>query len=230
MDNYHEDMNSGFHAMYEFFIERPTQLKLVLAMERKAGVFHQNCILLWDEITELGETKGITDAKNTAEDALLDHLLRFRSSLRSMLKDKGDVQNLADIDLSDTEIRIKRDTELKTFAEKVYKLATADAEALVEHAIDEKTFADFRAAIDDYSKKMGKSIAGPQEKKEMRKAIFAHMGEMKAMLEDMDDVVESYRKLDKEFYDRYCALRPVKTLGVRHRKPEETKPETPQTK
>ncbi len=227
MDNYHEDLNSGFHSMDEFFLERPDQLKLVPAMERKAGVFHMNFVSLSGEIEDIEKTKGITDAKNLAEDGLLEYLLPVRASQRSVFKDKGDLESLAAVDLSDSDIRGMRDTELVAFAGKVIKLATANLEPLGEHKVNEATIAELKARLDDYSKKIGKSIGNPQQKGEMRKAVFVHMSKMREMLEDMDDVVEAYQRLDKGFYDQYCALRPVKRAGIRHRKPGNDTPEPP---
>lgn len=221
MDNYHEDMNSGFHAVDQFFIERPEKLELVPAMKRKAATFHEEYAALQKRISELEKTKGITDAKNDAEERMLIYVLRVRSNLKSVLREKNDLVNFAEMDLSDTDIREKRDTDLNTYAEKVYKLASANAEPLAEFNITAEVLAAFRAAVDDYSKKLGKSIAGPQEKKEMRTAVFTMMKGVKAMLEDMDDTVEAYRELDMDFYNQYCALRPVKSMGVRHRKTDE---------
>lgn len=227
MDNYHEDMNSGFHAIDEFFIEKPAELELVPAMKRKAAAFHVDYTALSKRIEELEKTKGTTNAKNDAEENMLIYLLRIRSNLKSVLREKKDLVNLAEIDLSDTDIREKRDTELNVFAEKVYTLAGANAEPLVEFKVTAEVLAAFRSVIDNYSTRLGKSIAGPQQKREKRIAIFTMMKGLKTMLEDMDDTVESYKELDKDFYNEYCALRPVKAMGVRHRKADEA-PSEPQ--
>ena len=227
MDNYHEDMNSGFHAMDAFFIERPEKLELVPAMKRRAAAFHVDYTALSTRIAELEKTKGTTDAKNSAEENMLGYLLRIRSNLKSVLREKNDLVNFAEINLNDTDIREKRDTDLKAFADKVYKLASANAEALAEFNVTAEVLAAFRDAIDDYSKKLGKSIAGPQEKKEMRKAVFTMMNGVRKMLEDMDDTVEAYQGLDMDFYNQYCALRPMKNMGIRHRKPVDDLAEPP---
>ena len=221
MDNYHEDMNSSFHAVDQFFIERPDKLELVPAMKRKAAAFHEEYAALMNRIAELEKTKGTTDAKNDAEEKMLLYVLRLRSNLKSVLREKNDLVNFAEMDLSDTDIREKRDTELNVYAEKVYKLASANANPLGEFNVTAEALAAFRVAIDDYSKKLGKSIAGPQEKKEMRNALFTMMKRLKEMLEDIDDTVEVYRELDMDFYNQYCALRPVKSMGFRHRKTDE---------
>ncbi len=220
MDKHHENRNTMYKAVDQFFIDRQPIAPVIPALTRKIAVFHGLVLAIEAKNGEyISSSKGKTQDKADAQEAMLDVLFRIASNLRSIATEKNDQATLQLTSISYTAIAKMRDTEQKSYAETIYKIAMTNAAALADFGVDDAALTDFKARIDTFGTKLGEREAAPGNQSAVRTSMFDLFIEADAALDDMDNTMVSYKTSDPEFYNAYCLLRPVKATGVRHKHP-----------
>ncbi|HUI30135.1 MAG TPA: hypothetical protein VLX91_07950 [Candidatus Acidoferrales bacterium] len=234
MDKKHENRNTMYEAVDQFFIEKKPAGPMITALADEITALHNVVASIKSKDEELiaAVKGGKTEAKASARDSMLNLLYRIIANLRSIARKTGDsaLQDLTDI--SDSRVAMKRDTEQRDFANAILKAAVANASKLTAYGVDDAMLADLKSRIDTFGGMIGSREAGSSEASTIRQALYGLFVQADAILDDMDDTMRSYESTDPDFYNEYNLLRPVKATGIRHKHPPQptTKPQAAGTK
>lgn len=223
MDKRHEDKNSGYAGIKNFFIERqPNTLPLLPAVRRKVDTF----VGLAGEIDlKNGQLiRAVKDAdtekKGAAQDAMVTFFCRIKDNLNSIATDESPDPALEKLTaISDSEFAGMRDTEQRDYALQILDGAVSNESALLDYGIDETGLARGKELIDNFSSMIGKRENATPNASSIRKALYALFPKADQSLKLLDKAMRSYEETDPEYYDEYLKLRLIRTYGVRHRKP-----------
>jgi hypothetical protein len=228
MDKVHENKNSMYKAVDEFFIENQPKSAVIPALTTKVAAFHNIVLAIENKNGEvMSATKGKTQEKADAQEAMLDLLFRIKSNLRSVAKAKNDQDTIAVISMSESSIAGMRDTDQKAYAETIYQIAMTNAAALVDFGVDAAMLTDLKTRIDTFGTKLGAREGAPSQHSALRTSLFELFRQADAALDDLDDTMASYKTTDPEFYNQYTLVESVKAMGIRH-KPQPAPANTPQ--
>jgi len=170
---------------------------------------------------------GKTAVKNQAEDALIAALLPVASALYIYAQKKNDVELKAKAKVTESGLRLMRDTELVSRGEDIATLAEGIATNLAPFNITAETIAILRAKAQAYLASIGareSSVAGRIGARTSMEDLFVKADEI--LSEELDLAMELIRATNTQFYNEYFTLRVVKDTGVRH-KPEPPQPPNP---
>jgi len=219
MDKRHASKSVNIKDMDIFFSEKkPTKAPVFSALPPKIATFHGIAVAIENAGSSLIalENGGKTTEKNAARDDLLDLLHIIVPNLRS-IANAGTDEGLKKLTaLSDSDISGKRDTDLRDYANQIYKAATANATALADFGDDDAAIAQLKTVTDNFNTLIGESGDASKEVVAARKSLYALYPKAEEALKDIDDTMKGYASKDPDYYNQYILLRPVKALGTRH--------------
>ncbi len=221
MDKYHENKNTGYIGLKQFFIERQPTAPVIPALTRKVAIFNGIVVNIQEKNGELIKaTKGgKAEQKTNAQDAMLSLLFRVNANLRSIANEGTDKALQKLTATSDSDIARMRDTEQKDYANEIYKAALGNATALADYGVGDAMLAQLNTLIENFGAMIGTREGAFPEAGAIRESLYALFPKADVALKALDDTMRSYEESDHEFYNEYILLRPIKSLGVRHKHP-----------
>jgi len=219
MDKYHENKNSMYKAVDQFFIDKKPTAPVIPALTKKVTAFHGIVIDIDAKNGELiTETKGgQADAKTNSQESLFDLLFRITAHLRSIAAEKNNSSLLQLASVSNSKIASMRDTEQLNYAEQISDNADANAAALADFGVDDAMLKDFNSRIDDFRAKLGTREAASGVHSAVRESLFKLFVKADSALDDLDNTMVAYKTTDPDFYNQYMAIRPIRSVGLRHK-------------
>ncbi len=179
---------------------------------------------------DMESTKGKTSPKHDAEEVLVTMEYPIVCALRSLSRKNGDKELFTIMDLSESDLVRQKDAEVTVFAKEVLGFAKANAGDLAaSYNIKDEALTAFQNQIDVYDKAGQTQGAGFANRESGHESLKALIGKLNDDLVEVDDMMELVRHDHPDFYNAYCDARPVKLLGVRHKK-QQPSPQPPQTK
>jgi len=118
-----------------------------------------------------------------------------------------------------------RDTEIVNKANVILNTVTDNQEALINYGIDAEDIDRLRNSITGYKSSSSEKSGSTTESKVITKSLKELFHIAADILDnELDRMVNSLQTKEKDFYDSYYAVRPVKKLGIRHKKQPDSKP------
>ena len=221
MDKYHENKNTGYTGIGNFYIERqPKNPPVLAAVKRKSDNFIAvtNEINLKNGQLIKANKQANTEKKAAAQDAMVGLVCRIKDNLNSIATDESPDAGLEKLTgISDSDFAGMRDTEQKDYALQIHDAAVANEAALVDYGVDVALIAQLKTLIDAFASMIGKREDTTPNTSSIRKAMYALFPKADKALKALDKAMRSYEEIDPEYYDEYLKLRPVRAYGIRHR-------------
>jgi len=173
-------------------------------------------------------TKGKTQSKHDAEDALVNALMEIASPLYSLARraKMNDVMEICDV--TEYKLRRLRDTELESIANSIQTKAAANAAGLGTYSITDAMITSLAEKIAAYHNALGERESGVATRIGVTKTLAELFKQADELLyDDIDRIVERLRTSNSEFYTKYLGARVVKDLGIRHEEQPTPPPPTP---
>ncbi len=164
-------------------------------------------------------TKGKTSTKHELEDILIATLYPLICSVRAFARSAKDMELFEIVDVRISDLIRMRDTELVEFSNIFIKKAGENLADLGKYKITVDDLTDLQQKIDAYDSAIGAQGGGMALRTTSHDDLKACFVKVEEDLVQIDDLIELVKGDHPEFYDQYFAERPVKALGIRHRKP-----------
>jgi hypothetical protein len=174
--------------------------------------------------TELeGAGMGKVAAKNQAEDELVGALIPIASALFVHAGASKDPELKQKADISETDLRRVRDTELVARASSLLKTANQYASALGDFGVTAAKLAECQSKIDAFNSSIGQRESSAAERVGARANLLELFDVAdRTLTEELDRLIELVRGSETQFYNEYFAARVIKDLGTRHRPAQAT--------
>jgi len=215
-----ENTKSALKSVGEVFDENSEIVSKMSALDTAVKEFGKDFAgYEVEEATYNLEMDGKTSAKHETADTLINVLHPLSRGLRSYSRKakKADIFELVDVPESDLEK--KRDTELLAHAKSVLKKANENAADLVPYNVTPEELADVQAKIDAFENALKAQGGSMADKSSEFDALNNSLRKVEEDLDDIDDIMERVKDKSPKFYDAYASARHVKALGTRHNKP-----------
>jgi len=163
--------------------------------------------------------KGKVAEKDVTAEELIKSADNACSAIAAYAHKNGDLELSAKVNISTTEWHLMRDTVLKTNAEAIVTLAEAHAADLVPHGLTAEKLALLKTRFTAYADALGERLGSDPESSGARETAETMTAEVNTILrKEIDKYVNQLQEDYPEFYSAYWNARPVKGLGVRHKK------------
>ncbi|MGD1046586.1 MAG: hypothetical protein ABR936_14865, partial [Bacteroidota bacterium] len=209
----------SYEGLEKFFQDEAETVNSVPVLKESVGEFTVTVegIRLKSVETKNAST-GKTAAKNQAEDELVTALLPVASGVFIYGKKKNDVELKEKAKVTESGLRLMRDTELASRGEDIATLAEGVLSNLAPSNITADSIAALKAKAQAYRTSIGareSGVAGRMGARTSMEELFAKADEI--LEEEIDPAMELIRATKTQFYNEYFTLRVVKDTGVRHR-------------
>ena len=225
MNKRQENKLTSYEGIETFFQDEAETVNSVQVLKESADEFTATVEGIRSKSAETkNASTGKTAAKNQAEDALIATLLPVASAVFIYAKKKNDVELKEKAKVTESGLRLMRDTELASRGEDIATLAEGVLANLAPSNITADSIAALKAKAQAYLASIGareSGVAGRMGAGTSMEDLFAKADEI--LEEEIDPAMELIRATKTQFYNEYFTLRVVKDTGVRH------KPETPPT-
>jgi hypothetical protein len=161
---------------------------------------------------------GKAQKKADAEDDLIDAIIPVKSALASFASSMKNPELIARANVTESQLRKMRDTDLEKKAEGILQAGTDNLTAAADHgltqalltALAEKSKA-FSAASGDREASVGKRVGA-------RSAMMDLYDKADAILtERIDNLMELMRKSEPQLCEEYNSTRLLREAGLRHK-------------
>ena len=161
-----------------------------------------------DQIATDG-TKARVIAKNAAKEILKQKCLVIAGAIYSYSVDINDEETAALADINSKSLTKLRESEIPGFFNKFIKLATDNAENLVQYGITEEKINDAQRIHDEYVAKFGKVSKGKTTKKGAVKNITALFKTVDKKLKKLDKLMLGIKSVNPEVHRKYESARVI---------------------
>lgn len=168
------------------------------------------------------QTSGITDSKELMKDDLIHTIMEISGPFSAIAEDKGDMELLAKVTYTDTQLDNMTDPELVNTGKSLAALATSHAAELETAAI---TAADIKN-LDTLSGNYADITASSRTAVTSRSTSKGELENLvrttsRLLKKNLNRMVIAYRRKNTLFHEEYFAARKVIPYGVRHEKKDE---------
>lgn len=167
-------------------------------------------------------TNSVTESKNNVRDLLEKVAFRVTSALTAFASRSNNIELKGKVDFEESELTGLTQNQLLDETEKIHALATDNEASLADYGVDADDLAELKTLIDQFRA----SIPGARNLTGSRMAAGKSMRELfngaDGLLKDqMDRMVEKYRKSNPDFYEEYHISRMTIDYGTRHERKED---------
>lgn len=162
-------------------------------------------------------TAGKTEAKNRAEEQLINSLTMVCGSLRGLARKEKDDTLMEKVSMSRSAYERMRDQELVIKAGSIAELADSRAADLADRGTTAEKLAALKLRIENYKSALsaqGGSVAQRQGASKSVADLFRDTDEL--LQDEIDGLMEHMQEDYPQFYAEYHLARQIKDLGIRH--------------
>jgi hypothetical protein len=221
MNKREENRLTSYEGLETFFQDEVETVNSVQVLKESAAEFSATVRAIRLKSAEAkNASTGKTAVKYQAEDALVAALLPVASAVAIHGQKTNDAELKAKAKVTESGLRLMRDTELAAKGEDIAKLAESILVNLAPSNITAESLATLRAKAQAYRAALGARESGVASRMGARTSmedLFAKADEI--LNEEIDPAMELIRATKTQFYNQYFTLRVVKDTGIRH-KPE----------
>jgi hypothetical protein len=168
-------------------------------------------------------TNGVTTDKVVVQEDLTDSIMEISGPLYTIAKRAGNNELLSQVTFTDSGLAELTEGELAETGTKVATLARANLTEMKRYGIAEADITHLETTAASYSKKIPQPRGAAVTRSSAKKSLSQMVRETNLLLkEQLDGLVDSYRRKSPEFCDTYYKARHTLNLGVRHEKKEDT--------
>ena len=167
-------------------------------------------------------TNGITEDKNTMHDDLIDCMMEIAGPLATMASRLGNNDVKSRTSFTDTGLDSMTEGELAKAGKELAKLAQGSLRPLAHYGVTPDEVTKLQTLAESFATK----IAAPREVTAGRVAandklrlLFTETTTL--LKEQMDSMVDKYRRTNPDFYNAYFNARVIVDYGIRHEKKNE---------
>ncbi len=217
-----------FKAVQDFLREQGSITATIPAFPDAVREFNDTITAIDDAaVKHATATLGKTDKKWEAEEKLVSILLRVKAAAYACARNSGNHEVRAAVELSESDLRRRRDSEL-----------VREAGIICDHAVSMPGIDRFGGTPDlfesarDATAAFESALRTREVSVKGRTVTRSDLGELfrraeEALAEDLDTLVELFRDIDPAFYDGYHAVRIARTVTSKPRNggtPDSTAP------
>jgi hypothetical protein len=169
------------------------------------------------------KTAGITVARNSAFNALVNSTLLVGNALHAMAASQGDDQLKVESHVTSSKLRGMRRNNLQQRAGTILTLAEENAEAMKEFGFESKLVEDLRKAFEEYVTVTGEQSQRRAEVQAASGALDEAIKEVDGILKDeLDPLMLLLKDENPDLYGQYKAARVIRDIGGRRGSRQET--------
>lgn len=163
-------------------------------------------------------TAGKAKTKANCEDSLLEELMVVAKAMVAFGRTTGDQEVIEKANVTISQLRYLRDTELVAKSRTIHELASEKLVALADFGITSAMLESLKLRIDAFETALGERESSVARRKGARSGFYDYLDQAKSVLEDViDNLMEQFKKSDPQFYNEYVETRTVKNVGLRHK-------------
>lgn len=181
-----------------------------------------------DEVNEkyLLAVGGKTEAKNLAEEKLLEEVMPIKSGLYALGIAGGNEELKALAAGSESSLKKMRDGDFLGKCKVIKKEAVTRLADLALYKITESMLTELQERIDEFEETLNSKDSGLTNRSALRKEMSQKFDAADEIIEhELDTMMELVKKSEPLFYDQYQAARGIKDLGSTHKTEEVKTPE-----
>lgn len=162
------------------------------------------------ELTRNGGTKGATQAKQDARDAMVADTLVVAGAVSAYADDIGDSELLAKVEYTPTAYDSARDTEVSNLCQGIHDTAAGIVDKLADNKVTADTLKAQQDKIDAYGKLVGKPRATRSNGKAARGVQQGEFAGIDRLLsKQLDGLMTPFKASQPEFFAAYFAARNI---------------------
>jgi len=158
-------------------------------------------------------TGGATDAKNTAEETLIETMVSLSGALSAYGRKTGDDRSRSLSQFSESDLILMRDSDLVQKGKNLLETLQQNESGLTHFGVTSAMIADFLNRLTFYEEALGRKDSKFAESKAARrklKELFSKANEI--LKEEVDQMMELIRVSNSGVYNQYEAARVIKDL------------------
>ena len=204
-----------FNSVAAKLAENITKLSFLSALPAALQRFNQTVQLIEAKETERSDqTTGKLEVRDEAEDVLVELLVQVSSSLTAYASSSNNTELYEKAKVKKSELHRLRDTELLLKAKSIQALAQQYSEHVVPFGTTAEILTAFQQAIPAFETAAGNVDKGFAGRSGARISVYDAFDEADAILKDqIDNLMESVKKVDYQLYNEYRAARVIHDLG-----------------
>ncbi len=166
--------------------------------------------------------KGTSETKNVKRFELEEITMELASALLALGNKTNNEVIKAIADIPKSALERMRDTEVTNKANVILNTLTENAQVLMPFGITEDDIGNLRKKIENYKNSSSEKSGSFTESVVITKTLKElFQNGMDLLDKEIDNMINSLQTKEKNFYASYYAVRSVKNLGVRHKKPDQ---------
>ena len=161
-------------------------------------------------------TLGKVKNKAKVRRSVTDQALSISGAVYAYAKKTGNVSLTETVDYKKTDFDKFRDAGLVIELSSLKDTAIRYSAEIAKYGITADKITAFENEIIKYSDALGERNTGSATRQGAKKTMITLFSDADSLLDSIDRFMESYKIIDKDFYDGYKASRVIKELGIRH--------------
>jgi hypothetical protein len=221
MDNQQRNRYLMYRTLSEFFSQNAESIARTPAVISAVADFNAVLVRL-EQAMDRQETSAIgkTTKKAEAIERVVAAILPIRAALYDLARKTGRTETKTLANMSEWDLRKRRQTELLEHAVRVHRETTALIEELAPYGIDAETLAALDASIEALRTSINEKQVGVVDRVSARMEIANLIAEADDILfEQLDRLIDLFRVTNPAFFEKYWIARSIPNLGVRHQPP-----------
>jgi len=158
-------------------------------------------------------TGGATDAKNTAEEALIDSMISLSGATYVYGKKSGDNHSQSLSTFTESDLKQMRDSDLLQKGKSLLEILNQNMNNLANFGVTVETVTDFENKVSFYENALGGKDSKFAESKAARQGLNTLFDKANEILkEELDQMMGLVRSSQSGVYNQYAAARVIKDL------------------
>jgi len=161
-------------------------------------------------------TLGKVKNKGNVRRSVTDQALAVSGAIYSFAKKSGNFLLMESVNYRKTDFDRYRDSVLVIELNSIKDKAVQYSAEISRFGITADKLSEYQNKVTDFENALGAKNTGAATRSGANKTMITLFRDADSLLDSIDRFMESYKIIDKDFYDGYKASRVIKELGIRH--------------
>jgi CRISPR/Cas system CSM-associated protein Csm2 small subunit len=219
MSKYLENKKSMYLGVKTFFAENMDKATSLPALTKAIADFNQVVGLIETKALEVdAASAGKAKKKANAEEELLTALIPVKSALAAYASEKNDSELKALTEITESQLRKMRDTDLQKKAEGILKNGEERLTLVGDYGLTQMRLTTLQEKSRAFSDATGEREASVGKRVGARSALMELYDRAdRILVERIDNLMKQLRDSDPQVCEEYDSTRIVREAGLRHR-------------
>jgi hypothetical protein len=223
MNNKQENKLTMYDSVLSYLNSRTDMLNQMPALKTAVTDLHVIVNGIKEKANEtISSITGKADLKAELKEQLILKTAAILGAVKAYARRKDDTVLKAKADVTRSQIKKQRDTELAIFCKGMFELVSPFAPALTDYGVTSEDIDEFEELVKKFDEATSDREAGVAQRKSATSELVTLFESADDLLEDeLDALMEKFRQTDNQFFNAYQAARVIKDLGHRFEKQDD---------